>query len=63
MDCIREILNTIDGQLLEEVVFFDAEQKTFYPVEDGEILQIGSYRLAVSYDSRDFRIDIEYVSE
>ena len=62
-DCIREILNTIDGQLLEEVVLFDAEQKTLYPVEDGETFQIGSYELAVSYDSGDFRIDIEYVSE
>lgn len=62
-DCIREILNTIDGQLLEEVVLFDAEQKAFYPVKDEETLQIGSYGLAVSYDSGDFRIDIEYVSE
>lgn len=39
-DCIREILNTIDGQLLEEVVLFDAEQKAFYPVRDEETLQI-----------------------
>lgn len=62
-DCIREILNTIDGQLVEEVVLFDAEQKAFYPVKDKETLQIGSYELAVSYDSGDFRIDIEYVSE
>lgn len=62
-DCIREILNTIDGQLLEEVVLFDAEQKAFYPVKDEETLQIGSYGLSVSYDSGDFRIDIEYVSE
>lgn len=62
-DCIREILNTIDGQLLEEVVLFDAEQKAFYPVKDEETLQIGSYGLAVSYDSGDYRIDIEYVSE
>jgi len=62
-DCIRDILNTIDGQLLKEVILFDAEQKAFYPVEDGETLQIGSYKLAVSYDSGNFRIDIEYVSE
>lgn len=62
-DCIREILNTIDGQLLEEVVLFDAEQKAFYPVKDEETLQIGSYGLTVSYNSEDFRIDIEYVSE
>ena len=32
-------------------------------VKDEETLQIGSYGLAVSYDSGDFRIDIEYVSE
>ena len=62
-DCIREILNTIDGQLLEEIVLFDAEQKTFYPVKDGETLQIGSYELVASYDSGNFRIDIKYVSE
>lgn len=62
-DCIRKILNTIDGQLLEEIVLFDTEQKAFYPVKGKETLQIGSYGLAVSYDSGDFRIDIEYVSE
>lgn len=62
-DCIREILNTIDGQLLEEIVLFDAEQKAFYPVKDGEMLQIGNYELTATYDSGNFRIDIEYVSE
>lgn len=35
----------------------------WFVYEDEETLQIGSYGLAVSYDSGDFRIDIEYVSE
>jgi len=62
-DCIRKILDIIEGMPLEEVVLFDAKEKNFYSIEDGEILQIGNYGLAVSYDSGDFRIDIEYVSE
>ena len=49
--CIRD-------RLVEEVVLFDAEQKAFYPVKDKETLQIGSYGLAVSYDSGDYRIDV-----
>lgn len=62
-DCIRKILNTIDGQLLEEVVLFDAEQKTFYPVEDETVLLIGNYELTISYDQGDFRVDIKYVKK
>lgn len=62
-DCIRKILEVIDGQLLEEVVLFDTEQRTFYPIKDGETIQIGNHEMTVSYNSGDFRIDIEYVGE
>lgn len=62
-DCIREILNAIDGQLLKEVVLFDAEQKIFLPIEDGANVQIGDYELSTRYDHGDFRINIKYVSE
>lgn len=62
-DCIKEILNTIKGQLLEEIVLFDAEKKTFYPVKDGTTVQIGNYEMAIDCDSEDYRIDIKYVSE
>lgn len=62
-DCIRELLNTIDGQPLEEVVLFDAEQKTFYPIEEGTAFQIGSYELVTSCRHGDFRIDIKSVGK
>lgn len=62
-NCITKILNTIDGQPLEEVVLFDAEQKKFYPVEDRTVVQIGNYEMAVSNSIGDFRIDIEHISK
>ena len=35
--CIRKMLEAVKNQLVEELVFFDAGQKKFYPVDDGEI--------------------------
>ncbi len=61
-NCIMKILNTIDGQLLGEVVLFDAEQRNFYPVEGGTAVQIGNCVMTVNNDSEDFRIDIEQIS-
>ncbi len=62
-NCIMKILNTIDGQPLEEVVLFDAEQKNFYPIEYGTAVQIGNQEMTISYDCGDFKIDIEQVSK
>lgn len=58
-DCIREILKTVEHNLVEEVVIFDAEQKKFYPVEDGMVV-IGDYTLQIEYDHGDYEIEIQY---
>lgn len=62
-DCIREILHTVEQQLTVEFVIFDAEKKTFYPINDGTMVQIGDYFLKIRYKNRDYEITIEYVSE
>lgn len=36
-DCIREILETVKNQLIEEFVIFDAEKKEFFAVDDGSV--------------------------
>lgn len=62
-DCIRKILDTIDGQLMEEIVLFNSGEKAFYPIKEGQTLQTENYELAVSHDDSIFKIAIEYVSE
>lgn len=62
-DCIRKILDTIDGQLLDEVVFFDAQKRAFYPVEDESTLLIGDYELESTYDGGDYKVDIRLTGE
>ena len=62
-DCIRDILNTVEHQLIEEFFIFDTEKRTFYPIDDGTTLQIGDYRLDIEYKDSDYRIDIHYTSE
>lgn len=58
-DCIREILGTVEHQLVEEVIIFDAAQKKFYPVDSGTVV-IGDYTLQIEYDHGDYEIDIKY---
>lgn len=61
-DCIRKMLEAVKNQLVEEFVIFDAGQKKFYPVDDGE-MRIGDYTLQVGYDDGDCEIEIEYAEE
>ncbi len=58
-DCIRKMLEVVKNQLVEEFVIFDAGQKKFYPVEDGE-MRIGDYTLQIGYDDGDYEIEIKY---
>lgn len=58
-DCIREILETVENQLVEEFVIFDAEGQKFYAVDDGSV-QIGDYELQVEYDEGDYEIEVRY---
>ena len=62
-DCIRDILNTVKHQLIEEFFIFDTEKRAFYPIDDGTTLQIGDYRLDIEYADSDYRIDIKYTSK
>lgn len=58
-DCIREILETVENQLVEEFVIFDAGEQKFYAVDDGSV-QIGDYELQVEYDGGDYEIEVRY---
>lgn len=62
-DCIREILNAIENQFVEEFVIFDAEKKAFYPINDESVLQIGSYELKAEYQKGDYKIELLYMVE
>lgn len=60
-DCIREMLNTVKNQLVEEFVIFDTEQKIFYPIDSETQVRIGDYNLETEYVSGDYEIVVEYV--
>ena len=55
-DCIREILNIVEDEFIDEAVIYDAEEKTFYPVTEGD-LQIGYY------EDGGYEIEIAYTGE
>lgn len=61
-DCISKMLEAVKNQLVEEFVIFDAGQKKFYPVEDGE-MRIGNYTLQIGYDVGGYEIEIEYAEK
>ena len=46
-DCIRKILTTVEDEFMDEAVIYDAEEKTFYPVTEGD-LQIGDYSFIIN---------------
>ena len=48
-DCIREILETVEHQLIEEFFIYDTEERQFYPIDDGTTIQIGDYSLEIEY--------------
>ena len=59
-NCIREMLNTVKNQLVEEFVIFDTEQKIFYPIDSETQVQIGDYNLETEFEDGDYKITIEY---
>ncbi len=61
-DCIQNILNTVENELVDEAVLYDTEKKKFYPVTEGS-LQIGDYAFDLFYEAGSFRIDIDYIGE
>lgn len=62
-DCIGDILNAVEGRPVSEFVIFDAEGKTFYPVDDGIDVQIGDYAMECVEKKGDYEIKIEYTGE
>lgn len=62
-DCIREILNTMKDQLVEEFVIFDAKKKVFYSVDDETVLQIGNYELKSVFKDKNYEIAVKYVGK
>ncbi len=62
-DCIWDILNTVEHQLIEEFFIFDTEKRTFSPIDDSTTLQIGDYHLDIEYKDSDYRIDINYTED
>lgn len=58
--CIQKILETITGKAVGEAVIYDAVDKKFYPVIEGE-RQIGDYVFQTAYEQGNYEIQIEYV--
>lgn len=56
-ECIRKIWKAIEGQPVQEVVLYDAEEKVFYPVEDGRT-EIGDCILDITFEEDDINIRI-----
>ena len=61
-DCIREILTICEFEIIDEAVIYDAEEKTFYPVTEGD-LQIGDYAFHIYYEDGSYEIEITYTGE
>lgn len=62
-DCIRNLLDTIENQVIEEVVIFDTEKNIFYPIEEGTTIQIGENSLKIEYRNHGYEIAIKHVDE
>lgn len=61
-ECIKKILHTVEGQITEEVVIFDATEKIFYPINDGAKAKIGDYIIKNRHRDGDYKITIEYAN-
>lgn len=61
--CIKDILNTVENQLIGELVIYDTEKNVFYPVEDESKVQIGVYALEIEYKDRNYEIAAKSVDE
>ena len=62
-DCIKDVLNAVEGRPVSEFVIFDVEGKTFYPVDDGIEVQIKDYAMECVERKGDYKIKIEYIGE
>ena len=60
-DTIFIIQETVEHQVIEELVIFDTKEKIFYPIDDATTLQIGDYCLDIEYENSEYKIDINYI--
>ena len=60
-DTIFIIQETVEHQVIEELVIFDTEEKIFYPIDDATTLQIGDYCWDIEYENSEYKIDINYI--
>lgn len=57
-DCIRGILNAVEGQRIQNAVLYDSGKGDFYPVVAGEELRIGDLVLKISAEEEQIDITI-----
>ena len=62
-DCIKAMLDTVENQLIGELVIYDTEKNAFYPVEDESKVRIGDYALEIEYKDSGYKIDVKSVNE
>lgn len=62
-DCIEAMLDTVDSQLIGELVIYETEKNVFYPVEDESKVRIGDYALEIEYKDSGYKIDVKSVNE
>ena len=56
-DCIRKVLEAIDGEPIKEMVLYDKKKKEFFPITEGN-LQIGDCKLQTTYTDEGFKIEM-----
>ena len=59
-DCIRDMLNTVEGEFVNEAIIYDTEEEKFYAVTEGSS-QIGDYKFQITYVHGDYEIEIQYI--
>lgn len=57
------MLDTVDSQLIGELVIYETEKNVFYPVEDESKVWIGDYALEIEYKDSGYKIDVKSVNE
>lgn len=60
-NCIQNILTAIKDSLIIQAVIYDAEEKAFYPLEEGT-LQIGDYSLETTYANSGYKIKVQRIN-
>lgn len=62
-DCIKAMLDTVENQIIGEVVICDTKTNTFYPLEDESKAQIEDYALETEYKDGNYEIAVKSVNE